>query len=188
MHFCSQGLNGLVTALLGLTAISQAFAAPSAHNARLSRRGDGDSAGALRSPAAIYNNTLIPQRADPQILKHFDGYYYFIATVPAYDRVVLRRAPTIQELSDAEEVVIFTAYESSPASGQVWAPELHRIGDKWYVYVALGVAGAWEIRSRLCGRTRDGSRRTGIPFLSTCTTSRPRVRDTLPGPERPDLG
>ena len=30
---------------------------------------------------------LIEQRADPCIYRHTDGYYYFTASVPQYDRI-----------------------------------------------------------------------------------------------------
>ena len=35
---------------------------------------------------------FIEQRADPYILRHTDGRYYFTASVPEYDRIVLRTA------------------------------------------------------------------------------------------------
>lgn len=38
-----------------------------------------------------YNKPFIAQRADPYILRA-DGKYYFTASVPEYDRVVLRCA------------------------------------------------------------------------------------------------
>ncbi len=41
----------------------------------------------------IYNKPWIAQRADPFVTYH-DGYYYFTASVPAYDAIVLRRAKT----------------------------------------------------------------------------------------------
>jgi len=47
---------------------------------------------------------LIEQRADPFIIRHTDGYYYFTASVPQYDRIELRRAKTIAGLVDAEKV------------------------------------------------------------------------------------
>jgi GH43 family beta-xylosidase len=109
----------------------------------------------MASPAVYYNNTLIEQRADPHIVKHTDGNYYFTATVPAYDRVILRSAPTIQDLQTAEEVTIWTRKESGPGSGQVWAPELHYIDGKWYIYVALGVEGEWRIRANVLEGTGD---------------------------------
>ncbi|KAK3505487.1 alpha-N-arabinofuranosidase II precursor [Neurospora crassa] len=99
------------------------------------------------SPPVSYTNTLIPQRADPHISKHTDGYYYFTATVPAYDSIIIRRSPTIQGLSSAPETTIWRRKSSGIGSNQVWAPELHYIDGKWYIYVALGVANEWRIRA-----------------------------------------
>ncbi|KAI9170710.1 Alpha-L-arabinofuranosidase B [Paramyrothecium foliicola] len=105
-----------------------------------------ESVGTFRSPPVSYNNSLILQRADPHIVKHSDGWYYFTASVPAYDQVILRRARTIQELQDAEEVVIFNRKPSGIGAGFIWAPELHYIDGKWYVYVAVGADDRWRIR------------------------------------------
>lgn len=98
------------------------------------------------APAVSYNNTLVYQRADPQVLKHTDGWYYFTGSVPAYDKVVLRRSQTIQGLSDAEEVTVWDRAKSTAGVGYVWAPELHWIGDKWYIYFALGRRSEFDIR------------------------------------------
>ena len=43
------------------------------------------------STAIPRNTPLIEQRADPFVFKHTDGMYYFTASVPAYDRLELRR-------------------------------------------------------------------------------------------------
>ncbi|KAG7291253.1 hypothetical protein NEMBOFW57_001265 [Staphylotrichum longicolle] len=102
---------------------------------------------AAASPAVSYTNTLIQQRADPHVSKHTDGWYYFTATVPEFDRIILRRAQTIQALQDAPETTIWRRKASGVGSGQVWAPELHFIDNKWYIYVALGVANQWRIRA-----------------------------------------
>lgn len=48
----------------------------------------------------LWPNPFIEQRADPFILLH-DGWYYFIASVPEYDRLEIRRAQTISELPNA---------------------------------------------------------------------------------------
>ncbi|KAK4210711.1 glycosyl hydrolase [Rhypophila decipiens] len=99
------------------------------------------------SPPATYTNPLINQRADPHITKHTDGFYYFTATVPEFDKVILRRATTISGLSSAPETTIWRRKSSGVGSNQVWAPELHYINNKWYIYVALGVANQWRIRA-----------------------------------------
>jgi GH43 family beta-xylosidase len=46
----------------------------------------------------------VRQRADGQVLLHTDGYYYFTATVPEYDRLELRRAKSLNELAATAEI------------------------------------------------------------------------------------
>jgi GH43 family beta-xylosidase len=82
------------------------------------------------------NNPLIEQRADPWIYKHTDGYYYFTASVPEYDRIELRRATSIQGLTDADPKIIWVKHETGLMSANIWAPEIHFIDGKWYVYFA----------------------------------------------------
>lgn len=69
-------------------------------------------------------NPFIEQRADPFILRHL-SHYYFIASVPEYDRLEIRRAVTLEGLRDAEPVVVWRAPQSGPMSQLIWAPELH---------------------------------------------------------------
>lgn len=80
-------------------------------------------------------NPFIEQRADPFILRHL-SHYYFIASVPEYDRLEIRRAVTLEGLRDAEPVVVWRAPQSGPMSQLIWAPELHEIDGKWYIYFA----------------------------------------------------
>ncbi|NUS31145.1 MAG: family 43 glycosylhydrolase [Streptomyces sp.] len=99
------------------------------------------------SPAVTYTNPIAEKRADPHIFKHTDGYYYFTATVPEYDRIVLRRATTIQGLNTASEVTIWTKHSSGAMGAHIWAPEIHYIDGKWYVYFAAGsTSDVWAIR------------------------------------------
>jgi len=92
-------------------------------------------------------NPILPQRADPHVTWHTDGWYYFTATVPEYDRIELRRARTLGGLSTAEAKVIWRKHARGPMSHHIWAPEIHCIKGKWYVYFAAGRAEAiWDIR------------------------------------------
>ncbi len=79
---------------------------------------------------------LIEQRADPFICRHSDGFYYFVASVPEYDRIEIRGARTIEELARAEPVIVWRKHESGLLSANIWAPEIHRIDGKWYIYFA----------------------------------------------------
>lgn len=80
-------------------------------------------------------NPFIEQRADPFILRH-NGEYYFIASVPEYDRLEIRRSATLEGLRDAPGVVIWRKPDSGPMSHLIWAPELHVIDGKWVIYFA----------------------------------------------------
>lgn len=104
-------------------------------------------AAAAGTPAVDYDNPLIEQRADPHITRHTDGHYYFTASVPAYDRIVMRRATTIQGLATAPETTVWHKHSSGPMSHHIWAPELHHVDGRWYLHFAAGQAeDIWRIR------------------------------------------
>lgn len=104
------------------------------------------------------NKPFIEQRADPYVYRHTDGKYYFTASVPAYDKIVLRRADSLEKLQIAEETVIWTKHESGEMSKHIWAPEIHYLDGKWYVYFAAGEKdNIWKIR----------------PFVLECADSDP---------------
>ncbi len=80
-------------------------------------------------------NPFIERRADPFILRHGE-HYYFIASVPEYDRLELRRASTLTALRTATPVVVWRKPDIGPFSELIWAPELHRIAEHWVIYFA----------------------------------------------------
>jgi GH43 family beta-xylosidase len=99
------------------------------------------------SPGVLYTNPLVAQRADAHIVKHTDGYYYFTATAPEYDRIILRRATTLQGLASAAETVIWRRHTSGEMGAHIWAPEIHYINGRWYIYFAAGrTDDIWAIR------------------------------------------
>jgi GH43 family beta-xylosidase len=102
---------------------------------------------AAHPEATRFVNPLVPHRADPHIHRHTDGRYYFTATVPEYDRIVLRRSRTLNGLATAPETVIWRAHPTGDMGAHIWAPELHRADGKWYVYFAAAPAeDVWRIR------------------------------------------
>ena len=82
-------------------------------------------------------NPLILQRADPQILR-VDGWHYFMASVPEYDRLALRRARTIAGLATAPEAVVWRRPATGRMGGHIWAPEIHHFDGAWHIYFAAG--------------------------------------------------
>ncbi|KAK4118150.1 carbohydrate-binding module family 42 protein [Parathielavia appendiculata] len=82
-----------------------------------------------------------------ELHQHAHPVVAFTAIVPKYDRIISRQAQTIQALQNASKTTVRRRRFSSVGSGQVWGPELHFIDGKWYIYVALGVANQWRIRT-----------------------------------------
>jgi len=68
------------------------------------------------------------QRADPFVYLHSDGYYYFTASVPEYNRLELRRAEHIHQLATTTEIVdVWHKPDTGAYSDLIWAPEIHYI-------------------------------------------------------------
>ena len=94
-----------------------------------------------------YNEPWILQRADPYVYRHTDGTYYFTASVPAYDGIVLRKSSSLSALPDAIETEVWHCHASGPMSKHIWAPELHYLDGTWYIYYAGGdIDDIWAIR------------------------------------------
>ncbi|MES2898175.1 MAG: family 43 glycosylhydrolase [Pseudomonadota bacterium] len=101
----------------------------------------------VAAASPTFSNPLVRQRADPHVILHTDGYYYFTATVPEYDRIELRRARSLDDLGKAQARVVWRKHMAGPMSAHIWAPELHFIDGKWFIYFTAGRADAiWEIR------------------------------------------
>lgn len=90
-----------------------------------------------QSKAPALANPLILQRADPQIIRQ-GGWFYFTASVPEYDRLILRRARTIAGLRSAPETVLWRRPAKGKMGGHIWAPEIHHFDGRWHIYFAAG--------------------------------------------------
>ena len=112
---------------------------------------------------------LIEERADPFMTYDDErGMYYFTGSYPTngvggpdgYDRLVIRESSTIEGLADAPETVIWDESwddgSGNSYSQWIWAPELHKIGDYWYIISTAGTNGG----------DRFGTLR---PFMMRCT-------------------
>lgn len=110
----------------------------------------------------IYNEPFIYQRADPYVYRHDDGSYYFTASVPAYDRIVLRKSSTLDGLAQAEETTVWKKHEQGIMSIHIWAPEIHYMEGKWFIYYAgADKDDIWALR----------------PYVLECTGQNP-MKDT----------
>ena len=87
---------------------------------------------------AFTNPIRNPGGADPQVV-YSGGWYYFIAT--EWDDLKLTRARSIEELKTSEIRTIYTDTNPSRCCN-VWAPELHYLDGKWYIYYTAGETGS----------------------------------------------
>jgi len=76
----------------------------------------------------------ISDLADPHIT-FYNNYYYLTGTTGS--NITIRKAATLNALKFAAGVVVFTPPSGGPCCN-FWAPELHRIDNKWYVYYSAG--------------------------------------------------
>lgn len=80
-----------------------------------------------------FTNPLLPSGPDPWNI-YKDGYYYYTNTLG--DKLAIWKTKSLADLKHAERKVIWNAVEGTNYAGGIWAPELHFIQGKWYVYFA----------------------------------------------------
>lgn len=81
--------------------------------------------------AQSFTNPLLESGPDPWVTTD-SGYYYYTNTLG--DRLQIWKTRDITDLRHAPTKVVWRAPASGPNSASVWAPELHRIDGKWFLY------------------------------------------------------
>ncbi len=80
-----------------------------------------------------FTNPLLPGGADPWCI-YKDGYYYYTNTTGK--NITLWKTNNIAGLKTAEKKVVFNPPATGPYSRELWAPEIHFLQGKWYIYFA----------------------------------------------------
>lgn len=81
--------------------------------------------------ASLFTNP-IAEGADPWVMRH-DGLYYYCLS-HANRAITVHASETPVRLGSGQTV--WEAPATGPYSSQIWAPELHRLGGRWYIYFA----------------------------------------------------
>lgn len=81
-----------------------------------------------------FYNVAAPDGADPFVYRHADGWYYDAHSTGG--EVLLRRSRTISALGGGETRVAWRPLPGTAFSRELWAPEVHFLRGKWYIYVA----------------------------------------------------
>ncbi|MBV9988256.1 MAG: glycoside hydrolase family 43 protein [Chitinophagaceae bacterium] len=90
-------------------------------------------AGVTAQDAQTFSNPLLPAGADPWCVYHNGSYYY---THTTGRNITLWKTRSISGLRTAEKKIVFTPPATGPYSKELWAPEIHFLQNKWYIYFA----------------------------------------------------
>lgn len=80
-----------------------------------------------------FTNPLLPAGADPWITFK-DGYYYYTNT--AGRSLTLRKSKNIADLGSVPVTTVWTPPATGAYAKEIWAPEIHFLQNKWYMYFA----------------------------------------------------
>jgi len=90
-----------------------------------------------------FTNPLLPAGADPYSI-YKDGYYYYTHTTG--HNITLWKTKSLSSLPSAEKKVVFTPPATGPYSKELWAPEIHFLEGKWYIYFAADSGNNYQHR------------------------------------------
>ena len=82
-----------------------------------------------------FRNPVLGQGQDPSVVV-WHGWYYFTQSSPNASQISVRRARSIKTLAAAKRVIVWTGGLRRSPCCDWWAPELHRIEGRWYIYTA----------------------------------------------------
>lgn len=80
-----------------------------------------------------FANPLLSSGADPWSI-YKDGYYYYTHTTGS--NITLWKTKSLAMLPSAEKKVVWTPPQTGMNAKEIWAPELHFLEGKWYLYFA----------------------------------------------------
>ncbi|UII21467.1 glycoside hydrolase family 43 protein [Fulvivirga ligni] len=80
-----------------------------------------------------FTNPILPGGPDPWVI-YKDGYYYYTHTMGR--NIKIWKTKNIADIPTAESKVVWNPPAEGMNSKELWAPEIHYLQGKWYVYVA----------------------------------------------------
>ncbi|HTL73047.1 MAG TPA: glycoside hydrolase family 43 protein [bacterium] len=87
----------------------------------------------LSSAAETFTNPITRSGADPWVIRQ--GNDYFLVQSHR-GQIAVTRAASPVDLGENPAITVWTPPPDKPYSKEVWAPELHYLKNKWYIYVA----------------------------------------------------
>jgi GH43 family beta-xylosidase len=85
-----------------------------------------------------FKNPILSPAPDPWVI-YKDGFYYVMHTTG--NALQIYKTTAMSRLSAVRPVTVWTPPAAGPNSRDIWAPELHYVNTKWYIYYAADNAG-----------------------------------------------
>ena len=79
-----------------------------------------------------YKNPLFTNGCYPYAIK-YDGEYFFTMQEPSCDHISLWSTSNISSVGKSKKTIVWRP-DKKQYSQHIWAPELHRLNGKWYIY------------------------------------------------------
>jgi GH43 family beta-xylosidase len=117
----------------------------------------------------VFTNPLYPSGPDPWIIRQNDLYYYVSSTGTG---IGIRTGKNLNDLKNSSQKIIWKAPEGTMYSREIWAPEMHFLNGRWYIYFAADdglnrnhrmyvienssvdpLAGSWIFRGKVSDKT-----------------------------------
>ncbi|MCR5793551.1 MAG: family 43 glycosylhydrolase, partial [Lachnospiraceae bacterium] len=92
-------------------------------------------------PENSFTSSIVNFGADP-FVTYEDGYYYYIRVLKD-TQIYISKSPQIYRLAAVEPVKVVDV--GGNGAEQLWAPEVHYIDGKWYIYVCMGGGGSHRL-------------------------------------------
>lgn len=99
-----------------------------------------------------FKNPVLGSGADPWVVRDGDDYYYCYS---GGNGVCVNRIEAIDKITSEGGTKVYTAPEGTLYSSEYWAPELHKINGKWYIYVAADDGNNYNHRMYVLECTGD---------------------------------
>jgi GH43 family beta-xylosidase len=80
-----------------------------------------------------FTNPLLPTGPDPWV-EYKDGWYYYMNTTG--NNLTVWKTRSVSDLKSAPKKIVWTPPATGPYSHDIWAPEIHFLRGKWYIYFA----------------------------------------------------
>ncbi|MCR5669759.1 MAG: family 43 glycosylhydrolase [Butyrivibrio sp.] len=83
-----------------------------------------------------FQNLIVNYGADPFVTYH-DGYYYYVRMGRNDKGIWVTKAAELSRIASVEPVCVYMPSGDQPTS-ELWAPEIHYLDGKWYIYYTAG--------------------------------------------------